>query len=414
MRISLDTSLVGLMRSGGTAPASLYNFLFTSTSLNAAFSFSRASSATDIIDGTLTVFTTDQPRISVANGLLIEEAGTNLVGNGIGSMAGGAVTSGQTDPLGGTSAYKYVANTTTGAHAAQATFAISPVGSTAHTISCFVKYVNVQFVQLLMPGGHGATNCYANFDIVNGTVTAQGAGSLGAQITPLSGGWYRIAMTYTTVASPTSNAPIIIAALQTGTNLRYPSFTGAGTEEFWVFGPQVEQRPFLTSYIVTTSGAASRAADVCTAALANLDTVRYIFAEFRRITGIDASSGFEHRPVQLDDGSASNRHLIGIVASSQNITALTSAGGATQANPTLAGSGITLYKAAYRANMNDFRQATNGVLSAADTSGALPSGLTTLRIGKNVSATGFMNGYVRRVVLDTAVKSDAELQAVTA
>lgn len=413
MQLGLTVSPVALA-AGLFDLTRIYDWLLTSATLPSGFVFSRASSATDIINGVLTLFSTDQPRISVANGLLIEEAGTNLVGNAFGSMAGGAVTTGQTDPLNGTAAFKYVANTTTGAHAVQASSAIAPVGATVYTISCFVKYVNVQFVQLLMPGGHGATNCYANFDLLNDTVTAQGAGSLGAQITPLTGGWHRIALSYTTVASPTSNVPIIVAALQTGTDGRYPSFTGTGTEEFWVFGPQVEQRPFMTSYIPTTSGSASRAAETCVATLSSLDTVRALFTEFQRITGIDTAAAQGPKAVQIDDGTSANRHFIGIIQSTAAIVGQTASAGVTSASVNTAGAGLVTYRTAYRVNTNDFRQATNGVLSSADVTGSLPAGMSRVCLGHSHAAGGEMNGYIRRVSLFNSSKTDAQLQALSA
>jgi hypothetical protein len=60
------------------------------SSLDGRLSFSRASGATDVIDGVLTTYATDAPRCSASNGLLIEEARTNSLRN----AAGGGSTAG--------------------------------------------------------------------------------------------------------------------------------------------------------------------------------------------------------------------------------------------------------------------------------------------------------------------------------
>ena len=72
-------------------------------------------------------------------------------------------------------------------------------------------------------------------------------------------------------------------------------------------------------------------------------------------------------------------------------------------------------KAAVRVDTNNFISAVNGTLSTLDTSGTVPSGLTTLSIGSYAAGTlNFANSYVRKIIIYPYAMTDAQLQAATA
>jgi hypothetical protein len=188
-------------------------------------------------------------------GYLNEGARTNDVDN-IQAWSTANVTrtaSAAVAPTGVTEAYKIEAATTAGT-----TFnrTVSAAGSTANTYSIFIKK------------GSGATDAN-KFAIYNNSTTtellrvsvdfdagtlAYIVGSTGATLTPVGNGWYRLTMTVTSGVS-TGNALIV-----------YCGFIGAAEtagEYLYAFGPQLEKATFASSYIWTTTAAATRASDVC-------------------------------------------------------------------------------------------------------------------------------------------------------
>ena len=111
---------------------------------------------------------------------------------------------------------------------------------------------------MLFPGAlFGATN-YANFDLLNGEVSAQ-AGLIRADIIPLGDSAYRLSITaVVTTAGTGSGFCVMIPA---GNSARFLSHTGDPNRKIKVVGFQVEQKAFPTPYIPTVSATATRSVD---------------------------------------------------------------------------------------------------------------------------------------------------------
>jgi hypothetical protein len=143
-------------------------------------------------------------------------------------------------------------------------YAGSPVitfaSSTQYTLSYFVKAGSgTQFIQIclgsspLFPG-----NYYANFDIINGLVTATSAG-VTATITPAANGFYRITATATVQTGSGVNTYLFY--VPSGTSGFQATYSAAGTEVFYVWGAQAETTAAVTSLIPTTSATVTRSND---------------------------------------------------------------------------------------------------------------------------------------------------------
>jgi hypothetical protein len=115
------------------------------------------------------------------------------------------------------------------------------------TDSIYVKTNTAQYVQIFFGGD--ATS-YANFDVVNGTVTAS-SGTATGSIVSVGSGWYRC------IASNTSTAVtgFGIAIIPASGSGRIAAFSAAGTESLYIWGGQVEQRSAVTAYNATTTTA---------------------------------------------------------------------------------------------------------------------------------------------------------------
>jgi len=95
------------------------------------------------------------------------------------------------------------------------------------TISVYAKAGTCPFIQLTTAGS--ASNPYANFDLINGTVTATGGTTvIATSITDAGDGWWRCVM----IAEPVIGGSHSINMLLTGTGARSESYTGTSRTVF--------------------------------------------------------------------------------------------------------------------------------------------------------------------------------------
>jgi len=143
----------------------------------------------------------------------------------------------------------------TGAHAVTGTV----VMPTPHTRSVVIRSNGVQYVQMNSPSAFNGT-AYANYDIINGTVTA--STDCTASISPIGNhGWYVI--TYT-VSGTASTAGCSLYFVDTGTTARGGTYTGDGVKGAYVAFSQAESGSYATSPIITTTSTATRALTIIT------------------------------------------------------------------------------------------------------------------------------------------------------
>jgi hypothetical protein len=212
--------------------------------------------------------------------------------------------------------------------------------------------------------------------------------------------------------STSITSTLTIRLISTGSTTNY---TGDGTSGIFVFGAQLEVGAFPTSYIPTTTTALTRAADV-----ASVNTLSPWFNASAGTIYVEASNvatnvGTSGALVGFDDATANNRIITFVQTNGTQPTLRVVASGATQADlatgPVVLGA-MFKFASAYAAN--DFAVSLNGGPPGTDTSGTVPIGQTTLRLGVNVASAAHLNGYLRRITYYPRRLSNAELQAITA
>lgn len=346
-------------------------------------------------------------------GLLVEEARTNLALQSaefdVGwtllnllAFGSGSVANAISAPSGAVTADFIVPDTTSGQHGLYRT--VTTVSGTAYTQSVYAKAGGYNW--LYMTEANNVT-AQASFDISTGVLgTVSGTGSPSATITPVGNGWYRCTLTFTP-SSTASNIQIRANSANGGAN-----FVGNGTSGIYIWGAQLELGSFATSYIPTGAAAATRAADV-----ASVSTSQFPYSATEGTLVISADSydvgSSAGLIASLSAGLTSNSVLVGLYLNKTSLSA--TAGGVAQAflQPSGTVSANTVFKAGGAFATNSFIASSNGTLSTEDTSGSLPTGVTTLGIGI-ISSSIPINGHIRQITYLPRRITNAELQTRTA
>ena len=162
-------------------------------------------------------------------------------------------------PDGTTTGDTVIGNNTTSVKQIGKGYAFAPkVLSGPHTFSIYLKYINHQYVNIMVGNAAGPATDRTGFtlDVQSGIQTAE---NFGADISNISvvaapNGWYRCAFTFTRAAT---DANIIISLVPTATGNSYGvSGTSSSTTadaSVGVWGAQLEQRSFATAYTPTTT-----------------------------------------------------------------------------------------------------------------------------------------------------------------
>jgi hypothetical protein len=198
-----------------------------------------------------------------------------------------------------------------------------------------------------------------------------------------------------------------------GFDLRGNNTSASGSSQFYAWGAQLETGSVATTYIPTTTGTGSRAADVISASGALVSgligqTEGTIYAE------VDLKN-FEQnaRIIALSDGTTSNRiTLIFNTASRFRLLVNVSTSGQVDLSSSAQVSGI--YKVAVAYKENDYAFYLNGTQIGTDTSALVPA-CTSVFLGKieSSASTNFLNDRIRAAAIYTTRLSDDQLAELT-
>lgn len=222
--------------------------------------------------GTLQTAAMDSPRFEYnpltleLEGLFLEESRTNLFTHSedfsdVSWGLAGATTSSPTepDPSGGSGGIKLTEDNTDSIHRISNTYSSALTGE-SYTFSCFIKPAEHSFI-ILRFGGTGAfgTDTTATFNLSNGTVSYVGTALSRTSIQETASGWFRLSITATAIA----DGPVYSRIFLTNDGIN-DSYQGDGVSGVYIWGAQLEQDSYITSYIPTTGSVATRSADVAT------------------------------------------------------------------------------------------------------------------------------------------------------
>lgn len=384
--------------------------------------FTRAGSATARgFDGTIQLHGPDVPRFEYdANGnclgLLIEGARTNLLTSSAGfetpnwgknnvTVSGNAAAS----PTGAVEADRVIstANNTLSA-SARSSAGLSGV----LTFSVFYKFdqalpANARYCSLFFRLTSGAGDHGISVDSQNPlTVVEIGASVLSSSVTAYGEGWHRYTITVDTGAESIQE---ITAIRFNNTNTPLAgAATGDSTNGVLVWGAQLEQAPFASSYIPTTAAAVTRAADDCVG-LFNRSGPATLFAEY--VAPFASTS--QRAVASVSDGTINNRVelALGVVPIPSSLIV---EAGVLQSSQSLApqvNQGDRV-RTAMAFSTNDAVLAHAGGITAPDTSVSVPA-TTELRVGENATGAAEIYAPISQAAIYNTRLSNAQLQALT-
>ena len=396
------------------------------------FDFARASVATRVNEnGLIEEVASGLPRIDYTDGSgswLLEPTATNLIqyselfDNAYWTKTGSSVTSGFASLKGDTSAFKLVEDTSAGVHLVKQTSGIA-VSGVDYTVSAFVKKAERRYVAI-GSSHNSAEGVLAQFDLDTETLIFSGdLGTLytyvSSNITAMANGWYKISCTFqstSTFSQPcvsVSNIVYTSGSFQAAAN----SYTGDGTSGVYIFGAQLEQNSYATSYIKNAGTAlgVTRVADTASGSgnstvINSSEGVLYFEG-----SAISNDSTFKRIAIATSDNNFVNNINLRYDTNGTSVTYQYRVGNVYQAELTSNVNQTDVNKFACVWKLNRFELWINGVKVSEQLSGSVISAntLDSVFYGKTTSLSEPLYGKTKSIQVYTTALSDAELTALT-
>jgi hypothetical protein len=341
---------------------------------------------------------TDLPRIDFTDGtgsLLLEPQRTNLVtysedfSQWIKSNSS-VNTNLIQSPSGFLDADKIIENTNNSTHYVLPIVNNVPSSGIA-TLSVFAKKGENNWIKLVQ-----YTN-YANFDLENGVIGNSSA--ISSSIINYGNGWYKCIMNFN-VAGSGANFDFKLG--ENNTSSWNDTYTGDGTSGVYLWGAQVEEGSYATSYIPTESASVTRSADVANnsgnADLFN-DSEGVLYAEIAAL----ANDG-TNRQISISDGTATNRIYFGFRTNDNEF--ILSSRDSTYVIDTV--SDITNFnKYAFQYKSGSFKVFVNGLQYDLDADGGLlPTNINELSFDNGAGTQNFYGDIKCIAVFKEALSND--------
>jgi hypothetical protein len=378
------------------------------------FDFSRSGSATRInSQGLIEEVSNGQSRLNypMIDGKVVgcphhilEPQRTNLItysedfSQSYWTKNGSSVTGSFVSPDGTNNATKLVENSSNADHQIYRNV-VTTTGSFSSTI--FVKPAERSKIRF----SNGSNTFVVKFDLSNGTIISQ-VGATGNIVSMLNG-WYKCTISWSVGSS--SRQDFFVGILDDNGNVIYQ---GNGSSGVYIWGAQLEQGSFATSYIPTNGSTVTRSAETATgsgdAATFN-DSEGVLMAEISALA--DDSS---LRTITLGDNSSSN--AVSIRLDNANlINIYVNSGGANQCAFTSNISTSLINKCLIKYKANDFSAWVNGFKIGVDTSGIIfPNGtLNRLNFDIGYGSTSPFYGNTKQIQYYDSALTDSELEKIS-
>jgi hypothetical protein len=403
------------------------DFTDTTKAIDPRITFSRASSATYFDSaGVLQTagtgvarayaFQDYNPSTLSALGFLIEEQRTNLstyseeFDNAAWTKTRSTVTANAaTAPSGSVTADKIISNTANDSHFARCANVVSVSGTFCG--SCFVKAAEFGYAFIGISDlatGEASVRINLSTGVVD-TTNVAGVGSwtsISGTARQCASGWWRVQV----VATQGAGAAVSML-VYAGNNAGARVYVGDDASGVYVWGAQLEAGSFPTSYIATTTAAATRLADSASITGGNFsgwwnatEGTFVLVGDYSYI----ATNG--NGLLRCDDGSELERIMHRLESSTQRFTVIDN--NVEQCD--ISRSGVVagaVFKQATAYKLNDFASCINGGTVGTDAAGTIPT-VDRMRFSGAINAN-YPNGHIQRLSYYRSRLANATLQSLS-
>jgi hypothetical protein len=365
------------------------------------------------------------PVTGESKGLLIEESRVNYITSsenvaGSGGEAGndGYISNIAVAPDGTLTADKLLQ--TDGTSSRQRRYDLSGFSTVNQTVtaSVYVKSDGSWQYAMVMLSDNSSRRSSVTVDLDTGEITDAGPTGSGAglydssSVEDVGNGWYRISLTGRSATGDTQYY-LNVGMSNTGTpsGKDYPIFTGNRYKGILVWGKQLEQGAFPTSYIPTSGSTVTRSGDRANMSLSGVYSSGPVsmYVEAAEAGDVDYA-----RLVLLSDTTNNNRMQITISESSGDVQAFveTNDVAETSLNRSFDPAYKTFFKAAAAFDRDNVAITAGGLTTVSDTSVITPQ-VTNLYLGSLNDADADSGATFKKVALYPTRLSNATLQAMT-
>jgi len=392
----------------------------------ADFDVVRGSSATRVnAEGLIEDVATNIPRIDYTDStasILLEPQSTNLITysedfsnagwNQIGTSTLGANAG--TSPSGSVDAYSLIPETLNERHVIRRSFTAASLSVTG---SFFAKPNGYNHISVSMIYSANSAGAGVVIDLTDGSTYAskiQVGASFSVKVDDYADGWKRVSLSVTQSANALNRFAFGAfdgGAVVWNAGLICPIFAGNGTDGVLIYGAQVEELTYATSYIPTSGAIATRLVDSVTGAgdATTFNSIEGVL--YAEINTLSQTGTF--RQINLSNGTASSRIYISKRASNDNLEFRMEnpLGGLIFAFAVDTTSDFV--KVAFRYGVNNFAVFINGVnKNISPTGSVFPSGtLNDLQLSSSLNQNFF--GKVKSVITFDTALTDEELECLT-
>jgi len=271
----------------------------------------------------------------------------------------------------------------------------------SHTFSIFAKKGTNNFLAVQAQYYSGATNTAVIFDLNNSIVTS-GTGN----IEDYGNEWLKCS--YTVVISSDLTGRFLIGPAYNGTTIEFPSTSTANGKNIYIYGTQLEQGSYPTSYIPTSGSTVTRSAEACDGAgdASTFNSEQGIL--FAEIAALANDNTF--RMMCICDGTNNNSVNLQFKNTDNTIRTRIESGGVAQVDmDSTVLSALNFNKIAVKFKANDFALWINGNEAITDTSGSTPLGLNELKFDNGSGNHKFYGKFKDLRYYDTEGMTDTEI-----
>ena len=267
---------------------------------------------------------------------------------------------------------------------------ISLTNGNTYTISIFVKpIINISSFAINVFGGVGT----APFDLINKTIGTLTGDFTSAKIEDYGNGWLRCSGTLTLSST-------------TGTkNIGYGLFDFNG-DQFYLFGAQVEEGNYPTSYIKRETDIVTRLKDEC---INGGDSDLFNITEGSFFIDVLPYNAGLVSTISLSNNSTSQRILIQFQSNGTQVRLFSSGGVSNYQTITF----NQRNKILVTFKLNEYKFYINGALVSTDTSATVPTSLDRLNFSNSTANSDFFQGEVNDTRVYDKVLTEAEAIKLT-